>query len=187
MGKSASGKDSIFTKIKEVAKDNVKSVVIYTTRPKREGECEGREYHFCDEEKYMQDLNSGKMIEHRTYNTVFGPWHYYTLDDGQFDDEKNVIMIGTLEAYIDIKKYFGEERVIPIYVEVEDYTRLIRALGREKEQERPSYEEVCRRFVADCVDFSEENLISAGIKKRYINDDFDRCVEEIVKKICFSC
>ena len=65
-------------------------------------------------------------------------------------------MIGTLEAYLQIRDYFGKEKVVPIYIEVEDGERLSRALGREKLQKEPKYEEMCRRFLADAADFSEE-------------------------------
>ena len=73
--------------------------------------------------------------------------------------------------------------MIPVYIEVEDGTRLIRAVEREQTQEHPGYEEVCRRFLADQKDFSEENLAAAGITRRYQNDDKVRCKEEIVEVI----
>ena len=69
--------------------------------------------------------------------------------------------------------------MIPIYVEVEDGQRLFRALERERMQEEPKYAEMCRRFLADQEDFSQENLKKAGIEKRFINDDIDTCLNEI--------
>ena len=48
MGKSASGKDSIYKKIRERLSE-LKPIVIYTTRPIREGEREGVEYYFTDD------------------------------------------------------------------------------------------------------------------------------------------
>ena len=44
-------------------------------------------------------------------------------------------MIGTLEVYNQMKRYFGEEQVVPLYIEVEDGLRLERALARERMQE----------------------------------------------------
>ena len=58
-----------------------------------------------------------------------------------------------------------------IYIEVEDGLRLERALKRERKQASPKYEEMCRRFLADAKDFSEENLMAAGIKEKYQNID----------------
>jgi len=82
-----------------------------------------------------------------------------------------------------VRAYYGEEIVKPIYIEVEDGERLIRAINREKQQDTPKYEEMCRRFLADCKDFSEEKILECGIKKRYINNDIEKCILEIKKDI----
>ena len=82
-----------------------------------------------------------------------------------------------------LREYFGPERVIPIYVEVEDGLRLSRALSREREQEQPKYKELCRRFLADSEDFSEEKIAEAEITRRFQNVDMDVCVKEIVESI----
>lgn len=179
MGKSASGKDTIYKKIKQQLKD-FKTIVIYTTRPIREGEKNGVEYFFVDDNDVENLQKEGKVIELREYNTVHGIWKYFTVDDGQFDTEAHVIAIGTLQSYVQLKTYFGEEKMVPIYVEVEDGIRLERALAREREQKQPKYEEMCRRFLADAEDFSSKKLKEAGIEKKFSNIDMTQCVEEIM-------
>lgn len=179
MGKSASGKDTIFKKIKEQM-PQLKTIVIYTTRPIREGENDGIEYHFVGEDKLQEFLKEGKVIELREYHTVHGIWKYFTVNDGQFDVDDNYIAIGTLESYQGMKKHLGEEKLFPIYVEVDDGIRLERALKRERKQKEPKYEEMCRRFLADAEDFSSEKLKEAGITKRFLNEDMNACIEEIV-------
>ena len=78
----------------------------------------------------------------------------------------------------------GEDAVCPVYVQVEDGERLSRALNREREQENPRYEEMCRRFLADSVDFSEENIKNAGIVKRFSNNgSIDECIYNIKEEI----
>lgn len=179
MGKSASGKDTIYKKIKEEIPE-LKTIVIYTTRPIREGEKNGQEYFFVDEKRLDELQESGKVIELRAYDTVHGIWKYFTVDDGQFDGEDHHLAIGTPESYVKLREYFGAERLIPIYVEVEDGLRLERALARERTQAKPKYEEMCRRFLADAEDFSEDNLNKAGIIHRFHNMEVDQCVNEIV-------
>lgn len=179
MGKSASGKDTIYKKIKEQLPE-LKAIVIYTTRPIREGEREGVEYHFVDDTRLEELQRAGKVIELRAYNTVHGVWKYFTADDGQFDREDHLIAIGTLESYVQLCKYFGDDKLVPIYIEVEDGVRLERALARERRQAEPKYEELCRRFLADAADFSADKLEQAGITRKFLNDDMDKCVEEIV-------
>lgn len=179
MGKSASGKDTIYKKVKELIPE-LKSIVIYTTRPIREGEQDGVEYYFVDENGLDKLQQAGKVIELRQYHTVHGLWQYFTVDDGQFDREDHLIAIGTLESYVQLKKYFGEEKIVPIYIEVEDGLRLERALSRERKQTEPKYEEMCRRFLADASDFSVDNLKEAGITQKYFNVDMEQCIQEIV-------
>ena len=173
MGKSSSGKDTLFRKIKQEL-PMLQTVTLYTTRAKREGEREGVE-------------RQGKVVELRTYNTVHGAWKYATIEDGQVNlAESDYLMIGTLESYGKLKKYYGAAYLVPVYIEVEDGERLNRALTRERQQEVPRYAEMCRRFLADTEDFSEEHLRAAGIKKRYYNDDQKRCLDEIIEDIRYG-
>ena len=176
MGKSASGKDRIYRELSEDKALGLNKITMYTTRPLRSGEAEGREYHFVDDGTAKRLENENKIIEIRCYDTVFGVWKYFTADDGQIDlaSGKRYIVIGTLEAYDKFCEYYGNEHIMPIYIEVDDGVRLIRAVKREMEQENPHYEELCRRFLADAKDFSEENIRKSGITRRFANNgEFD--------------
>ena len=68
---------------------------------------------------------------------------------------------------------------MPIYIDLDDGIRLERALNRERKQEYPKYEEMCRRFLADSKDFSPENLKKAKIEKIFFNNDLEHCIREI--------
>lgn len=180
MGKSASGKDTLYNEIKKRC-PRLKPVVLYTTRPMRDGEEEGVQYHFITPERYAELKEKGLIIESRDYNTVHGIWSYMTVKDGQIELNKyNYLMIGTLESYEKMLSVYGEEVMVPLYITLDDGIRLQRAIKREMEQEKPKYAELCRRFLADEADFSEENLKKCGITKGYINDDFDRVLDEII-------
>ncbi len=181
MGKSSSGKDHIYKALIEDEELALKTVTLYTTRPMRNGEVDGVEYYFVDDEATNGYIADGRVIEIREYKTVKGLWRYYTLDDGQINiSNGKYIVIGTLEAYIDYCKYFGKEHIMPVYIEVDDGIRLERALIRERKQEVPQYSEMCRRFLADQEDFSDNNIIDAGIEKRYSNNEaIETCIEEI--------
>lgn len=180
MGKSASGKDTVFKELQKKMPE-LKTVVLYTTRPIRNKEKEGVEYFFVDEKKLQEFRENDQIIECREYDTVNGKWNYFTADDGQINiDQDDYIMIGTLDSYEKMKKYFGKEVMVPVYIEVEDGDRLSRALQREKLQKNPNYEELCRRFLADSKDFSEENLRKSEIKQRFLNEDIEKCTEQII-------
>lgn len=181
MGRSSSGKDTIYKKLLEQKQIQLKTIVPYTTRPIRDGEREGVEYHFTDEEGYQKLLRQGSIIEARAYNTCFGIWRYFTVADETVRLESNsYILIGTLEAYSQIRKFYGADKVVPVMIELDDGVRLQRALDREKAQDHPKYEEMCRRFLADAEDFSKDKIEQAGIKETFYNDELDRCLEKIV-------
>ena len=184
LGKSATGKDTLYKEILK-RRPKLRTVTMYTTRPIREGEADGVEYFFTGREELERQLASGKVIESRTYQTIAGPWTYYTVDDGQFDvaDDESCLMIGTLESYEKMCAYFEAGKMVPVYIEVPDGIRLLRAVKREENQKKPNYREVCRRYLADEKDFSEENLERLGITKRYQNTDMEMCLEEILRDL----
>ncbi len=179
MGKSSVGKDTIYKKLLEIEKE-LHPIILYTTRPIREGETDGVEYYFVTEERMQSFQREGKIIEKRSYDTVHGIWNYFTADDGQIDlAQKQYLAIGTLESYEKLRNYFGKEALVPLYIELEDGERLGRALFREQQQKTPKYAELCRRYLADERDFSEENIARAEIEKRFVNGSSEQCVNEI--------
>lgn len=179
MGKSASGKDTLYKKVLETNPD-LKTVVLYTTRPMREGEKDGVEYRFCTSERLREFERQGKLIEIRTYHTVLGPWSYATVDDGQIDlGSSSYLVIGTLESYGKMREYFGSDVMVPLYIHVDDGVRLMRALARERKQKEPNYAELCRRYLADDADFSKENLEQYKIGRYFENHNLEECLREI--------
>ncbi len=180
MGKSSSGKDTIYKKLIQNEILALENIVLYTTRPIRAGEQEGVEYHFVTEEDMRDMQTDGKIIELRTYNTCLGRWHYFTADDENINlAEKNYIIIGTIESFLKTKQYYGEDKVIPVMISLDDGIRLQRALDREKGQDQPKYSEMCRRFLADEQDFSSEKKKEAGIDREFVNEDLETCLSEI--------
>ena len=179
MGKSSSGKDTIYKKLMK-AYPRFRTIVPNTTRPIREGERDGVEYFFVDGERLREMQEAGQVIEVRSYDTKCGVWTYFTADDGQISLETHDYLVnGALVSYQALREYFGEEKMAPVYIEVEDGLRLARAVERERRQAEPKYAELCRRFLADAEDFSEENLARAGISRRFVNNDLDECLSEI--------
>ena len=67
MGKSSSGKDTIY---KDIRKDlpELKTLTLYTTRPMREGEKDGVEYYFVTDEILEKYDKKGDNNEDRVKN-----------------------------------------------------------------------------------------------------------------------
>lgn len=179
MGKSASGKDTLYREVMQQHKE-LHPVIPYTTRPIRAGETEGEEYHFVTEEQMEEMKREGQIVECRCYQTVKGPWYYFTAEDGQIDfDRGDFVLISTLEGYEQIRRFYGADRVVPLYIEVEDMLRMERSLARERQQEKPCVAEVCRRFLADEEDFSEDQLMRLGITRRISNISKEEAICQI--------
>lgn len=189
MGKSASGKDTIYNALLQSEALDLQRVILYTTRPIRSGEKDGETYFFCTDERACEMEQTGKVIEMRSYDTMHGVWKYFTADDGQMDlqSDKQYLMIGTLEAYGKVREYFGPDAVIPLFIHVDDGLRLARAVERERRQAEPKYAELCRRFLADEADFSEEKKQAVGITEVFENTCLADTVAEIIaymKGVC---
>lgn len=185
IGKSGSGKDTVFKRLLHEMSAYIKPLVTYTTRPRRDNETDGVEYHFITENELAEFKKAGKVIELRQYDTVKGIWYYCTVDDGKITlDKGNFIVIATLEGLDGLKKRFGDS-VVPLYIDVEDGERLSRALFRERTLSSPDYYELCRRFLADNEDFSQKRLKKAGIAMLFSNENLENCIESL-KNYIFS-
>ena len=120
LGKSCSGKDTIFRYLKENTELNLKTVVGYTTRPMRKNEKDGVEYFFVSKERLEKLKNHGKIIECRNYNTVYGVWNYFTVDDGEIinsttDEKGNANLLLNFDKGTHTVKYvFNETGFNPI-------------------------------------------------------------------------
>ncbi len=167
IGKSGTGKDTVLEEILSNQSLSINKLVPYTTRPMREGEIDGKNYHFVSKEKFIEMDNNGFVIEKRSYDTVQGEWIYFTAVS-DVNDYEDYIIITTQEAIPAFFKAFGEDRVHVIYLKIDDKLRLERCIARESQQDAPNYKEVCRRFIADEGDFDEEKISS--YKNRTIID-----------------
>ena len=104
--KSATGKDTIYKRLTEDQELLLRRLVPYTTRPIRDGESEGREYHFVDEETLERLQKAGKVVELRVYDTVQGLWKYFTVCDDNMDLEHHSYAVirnsGILERHAEL-------------------------------------------------------------------------------------
>ena len=88
MGKSASGKDHIYEYLKQQEELELYPMVLYTTRPIREGECNGREYFFTDETVLQSFREQGRIIERGSHKELIDrKGTYYQLYTGAFELE----------------------------------------------------------------------------------------------------
>lgn len=178
MGKSASGKDTIFQQV--CSQYDVSPIVYYTTRPRRITEENGKDYFFVPISVIENAEQNGTLIEKRVYNTVNGLWTYATINDGQFNTDNNLIVVLPPKGYESFVKYFGKDKVVPVLIHVPDGIRLRRSLERDEKQANPNYAETCRRFLADTEDFKN---LTVDANLTFTNDNLDLCVENIARAL----
>lgn len=144
-GESASGKDTICKKIVSEYPFITHALISHTTRPPRDYEINGIDYHFISNVEFAEKVLDGSMLE----ATCFRDWHYGTALDALDIDKVNigVFNITGIECLLEDNRL----DVYPIYVYASPKTRLIRSLNREQ---NPDCTEICRRFLSDEKDFS---------------------------------
>lgn len=174
IGKAGSGKDTLLKKVLKKYPD-LKEIVSCTTRPPRENEVNGVDYHFLTDEQFANRLSNHQMLEYTSFNSWF-----YGTEKGTLDTEKINIGVFNPTGIRSLLQH-SEIKVKVFYINASDKNRLIRQLTRE---ENPLVDEVIRRYRADDLhfdnlDFSyhelvndkEEDLeIAASVIGRYIED-----------------
>ena len=149
-GKSASGKDSIQKVTVHCNPQLFNPIISCTTRPMRDREINGVDYHFLSVEQFTEKVLNGDMLE----ATEFNDWFYGTPIDSLKEDKINIGVFNPagVEALLDDPRL----EVAAIAVCARDKTRLLRALEREY---NPDCSEICRRFFADEKDFAQIDFI----------------------------
>ena len=163
LGKSGSGKDTVLTHLLTKVKQDkitldIARLVTHTTRPQRPGEQNGVDYWYHTNDEFQKMKDAGQVLEFRSYPVAGGPWYYWTAAEPLTHDA--TITISTLDGLHALQTYYGEKaNIFAFYVDTAYGRRMKRAISREGKA--PNYEEICRRFIADEADFSEEKLLAA--------------------------
>lgn len=146
VGPSGCGKDTILKVLLKKYNKTKKfhPIVSYTTRPMREGEKDGINYHYTDNDTMISFFNENTIVEMAEFND----WFYGTTYDC-YDTEK--INIGVFDpTRLDILLSNPDIEVKIFYIKTKDNIRLIRQLGREED---PDIDEILRRYKTDQADF----------------------------------
>ena len=144
-GKAGAGKDALLQALAKIYPEaHIK--VSYTTRPPRDYEVNGKDYHFITRDEFIQLIEEGKMLEAAEFNG----WVYGT---SVLDLAKDKLNFGVFNpAGVEALDNHDFLNVLLIMCDCPDHIRLIRQLSREN---TPDVEEVLRRYNTDRFDFSE--------------------------------
>lgn len=169
-GKAGSGKDTILRALVNKFPDRYNEIVSCTTRPPREGEQEGVNYHFLTVEQFTEKVLNGDMLE----ATEFNNWHYGTALSSLSTEKINVGVFNPEGIRCLMEDNFVD--LIAYYVQVGDKERLIRQLIREVD---PDVKEIIRRFSADEKDFEDLEDIDYQVIINQDKNDVFRAVDLI--------
>lgn len=170
VGESASGKSTIEKILAN--KYGYKKTVSYTTRPPRDGEVNGVDYHFISEDEYVEKFNSKYFVETGAYNG----WLYGTTKN-QYDE--NTVCVLTPHGLRQIKKNFGQEDIVSFYIKVPRRDRLIKILERGD-----NIDEAIRRNQSDVGQYDGiEDEVNFVIENNKYEKSPEKCAEEIVNLI----
>lgn len=170
MGEAGSGKDTILHRIMEKYPSYFNEIISCTTRPPRQGEKEGVNYHFLSVEDFIRKILNGDMLE----ATEFNGWHYGTDSQSLTIDKINIGVFNPEGV-----RCLQEDENIELYVfyaRAAGKQRLLRQLNRE---ENPDVDEIIRRYKADTEDFSFLNDIKYITLQNNTLDDIDIAVDTI--------
>ena len=167
-GFSGAGKGTL---MKELLKryDNYALSISATTRAPREGETDGKEYFFVTKEQFEKMRDERKLIEYAQYvNNYYGTQKEYV--EQKMAEGKDVILEIEIQGALKVKKRFPDALLLFVTP--------------------PSAEELRRRLVGRGTETLE--VINARLARAaeeasgmeaydylLINDDLDRCVEEM--------
>lgn len=158
VGMSGSGKDAIQRELVNPENDfEMERVVTATTRPMREGEQNGIDYHFMSRENFLKGIEQNDFIEYRSYKTAVAgkpdTW-YYGSPKTELDPDKDYCIILDVQGAKDFVEHYGRENCFVVNVVVRDNVREERAMSRGSFDKS----EWDRRAVDDAVKFSQGRL-----------------------------
>lgn len=166
-GGTSVGKDFGYSYL--LNKYDLDKVTSITTRPMRQGEEQGREYHFISKKECAEFNDVGLLFEIREYVTLFEDredyWHYATPYCELKDKGKPKLLITDLTGAAYFKQYFDD--VVVIYISTDDDIREQRARNRGSFCST----EFSRRLQADAADFLEKEVIR--VCDYYVNNNDD--------------
>lgn len=174
-GPSGSGKGTIIKEVMKKIPDLIYSVS-YTTRPKREGEIEGKDYFFISKDEFEKLIDEDFFIEWaKVYDYYYGTGKEFVLNN--LNDNKDVILEIEIQGAKKIREIYDKKNVIFIFIAPPDFKELEKRIMNRKRGE--TEEEIKKR-----MNFAKKEIEES---KNYdyiiINDNINKAVKKIVNII----
>jgi guanylate kinase len=127
-GPSAAGKTTVAERLLQRKSLQLKKFTTCTTRAKRSGEIDGRDYHFLDKETFTSFINKNEMIEwSKVYGNLYGSRRQDLLQSLQ--KSKPILIIVDAQGVKKFQKIIPDACVIFIYTPKTTLIKRLKARG----------------------------------------------------------
>ena len=172
MGEAGSGKDSLVERILAEHYQMFHKIVPCTTRPKRENETEGKEYHFLTQKEFQN-----YAFVHQILDQTFFKNQYYGSRLQDYSSNKVNIGVFNPAGLKQIYQTASLDLDVTVYqLNVKSKIRILRQLNRE---ENPDVDEIARRHLADKEDFQNIDFNTIKLPNETY-EDLQRNIQIIV-------
>lgn len=167
---SGTGKTSIY---KEILGDNpeIEFSVSATTRKKREGEIDGKDYFFLDENDFKKRIENGEFVE---YEKIFDDNFYGTLKsyiDNKIKEGKDVLFDLDVKGALSIKRIYKNEALL-IFIKPPNKEVIKERLLKRGTENQEIIEKRLARFDFEMEKMNEFNFV-------VLNDNLQKAIEEV--------
>lgn len=178
VGESASGKSTLAADLQEF--EGFSRIVTYTTRPPRDGEQDGIDYHFVTDEKFNEMIVNNEFVEHASYRG----WQYGTAINSKITED--IVVVLTPAGARAFRKFAAEHPeleldIFVIYLMVDRRSRLVKLLERGDD-----IEEAYRRSLSDVGQFDaferEADYIMHNDKYCLSSDDVYGWIVNVIER-----
>ena len=167
---SGAGKTTLVKKI--ALENNFNISISYTTRKPRTNEVNGKDYFFISEKEFKSLINNKEFLE---YAKVFE--NYYGSSKNQVFEKlnkgENVIFDIDWQGTEQIKKQKLDYKIITFFILPPSKSELFNRLKNRDMKDKNIVEERMKQFNEDIEHWENYDFV-------VINDDIDRCYNEII-------
>lgn len=174
LGASGSGKSTLENELAN--KYGYEKIVSCTTRKQRIGEVNGKDYHFIDNETFMEALGRGLFAEYEEYSQN----RFYGTHKSDYTSGNKVVVL-TPNGFRQLKRNCKDNDIFTVLVEANLGTRIIRYIDR------------CG---VDKFNFDDKNEIAARVERDFgmflglenevdmvVNNDMGTNISDLAKEI----
>ena len=178
VGESASGKSTLAANLQEF--EGFSRIVTYTTRPPRDGERDGIDYHFVTDEKFNEMIANNEFVEYASYRG----WQYGTAINSKITED--IVVVLTPAGARAFRKFAAEHPeleldIFVVYLMVDRRSRLVKLLERGDD-----IEEAYRRSLSDVGQFDaferEADYIMHNDKYCLSSDDVYGWIANVIER-----